>query len=368
MKAVTVVPRTRGSVQLRELPEPSVNDVPDGRGVLVQVLRVGLDGTDREILQGEYGAPPEGSEFLVLGHESLGLVRAVGPAVTEVVPGDLVVARVRRAGTGFYDRLGMPDMTTDAEVLEHGISRLHGFLRSSYVEDPEYLIAIPSGLRDVAVLLEPTSVVEKGIRQAWEIQRRLKVWHPARAAVMGAGTIGLLATMALRSRGLEVVTIGLEQPPYLNSELAEAVGASYLATSSQTIEQISERCGRFDVVFEATGYSPIVFDASRLLLAKNGVMVLTSVTGGSRTIEVPSDALNLELVLGNKVLVGSVNANREHFEEGVRDLAVAEARWPGWLARLLTHDIDGLDEWETAFELLGAPGAIKVTIRVTDPE
>jgi threonine dehydrogenase-like Zn-dependent dehydrogenase len=368
MKAVTVVPRSPGSVQLREMPEPSVDDVDDGRGVLVQVLRVGLDGTDREILQGEYGVPPDGSDFLVLGHESLGLVRAVGPAVTEVGPGDLVVARVRRSGTGFYDRLGMPDMTTDVEVLEHGISRLHGFLRSSYVEDPEYLIEVPTGLREVGVLLEPTSVVEKGIRQAWEIQRRLKIWRPRRAAVLGAGTIGLLATLALRARGIEVLTIGLEEPPYLNSELAEAVGASYLATRSQTIEQISERCGRFDVVFEATGYSPIVFDAGRLLLAKNGVMVLTSVTGGSRTVEIPSDALNLELVLGNKVMVGSVNANREHFEEGVRDLAVAEARWPGWLGRLLTHRVRGLDDWATAFELLGSPGAIKVTIEVADPD
>jgi glucose 1-dehydrogenase len=364
MKAVTVVPGVAMSAQLRDIPKPSVEEVREGRGVLVRILRVGLDGTDREINAGEYGVAPEGSDYLVLGHESFGVVEEIGPAVIELAPGDLVVARVRRAGRSFYDRIGMPDMTTDDEYFEHGISRVHGFLTEFYVEEPEYLIRMPPGLREVAVLLEPTSVVEKGIHQAYEIQRRLKVWQPRRAAVLGAGTIGLLATMALRNRGLDVVTLGLEEPPYLNSDLAVALGARYVATRDRAIAQIADEHGRFDLIFEATGYSPIVFDAVRLLLGKNGVMVLSSVTGGTRRVEVPSDAINLDLVLGNKVMVGTVNANREHFEAGVRDLAVAEAQFPGWLDRLLTNPVHGLDDWAKAFELLGAPGTIKVFIEV----
>ena len=51
-------------------------------------------------------------------------------------------------------------MTTDDEYFEHGISRVHGFLTEYYVEEPEYLIRVPGGLREVAVLLEPTSIVE----------------------------------------------------------------------------------------------------------------------------------------------------------------------------------------------------------------
>jgi threonine dehydrogenase-like Zn-dependent dehydrogenase len=217
----------------------------------------------------------------------------------------------------------------------------------------------------VAVLLEPASVVEKGIHQAYEIQRRLKVWQPRRAAVLGAGTIGLLATMALRNRGLEVITVGLEEAPYLNSELVEAIGARYVATRGRTIQEIASERGQFDLIFEATGFSPIVFEAMCLLLGKNGVIVLSSVTGGSRRVEVPSDAINLDFVLGNKVMVGTVNANREHFEAGVRDMAVAEAQFPGWLSRLLTHPVHGLDDWEKAFQLLGAPGTIKVFIEVS---
>jgi glucose 1-dehydrogenase len=367
MKAITVTPGVPMSAELRDIPEPSITDIPGGRGVRVRILRVGLDGTDREINAGEYGAAPEGSDFLVLGHESFGVVEEVGPAVTEVVPGDFVVARVRRAGSSLYDRIGMPDMTTDDAYFEHGISRVHGFLTERYVEDPEYLIRIPAGLQEVGVLLEPTSVVEKGIHQAFEIQRRLKVWQPRRATVLGAGTIGLLATMALRNRGLEVVTMGLDEAPYLNSDLVEAIGAHYVATRGRTIPEIAEEHGQFDLIFEATGFSPIVFEAMCLLLGKNGVIVLSSVTGGSRRVDVSSDAINLDFVLGNKVMVGTVNANREHFEAGVRDLAIAEAQFPGWLDQLLTHPIHGLEEWAKAFELLGAPGTIKVFIEVGQP-
>jgi glucose 1-dehydrogenase len=364
MKAITVTPGTANSAELRDIPAPTLDQIPDGRGVLVKLLRVGLDGTDKEINAGEYGATPEGFDYLVLGHESLGVVQEVGPNVTELSPGDLVVARVRRAGTSIYDRIDMPDFTTDDEYFEHGISRVHGFLTEYYVEEPRYLIKIPETLKDVAVLLEPTSIVEKGIAQAFEVQRRLKVWQPKRALVLGAGTIGILATMVLRNRGLEVFVAGLDEPPYLNSELVEAIGARYVSTKQTAVPQIAERHGKFDLIFEATGFSPLVFEAMCILLGKNGVIVLSSVTGGSRTVDVPSDALNLDFVLGNKVMVGTVNANREHFEAGVRDLAIAEAEYGGWLERLLTHPIHGLEEWPKAFELLGTPGVIKVFLEV----
>jgi threonine dehydrogenase-like Zn-dependent dehydrogenase len=364
MKAVAVFPGKADSAHLTEIPEPRITDVRGGRGVLVRILRVGLDGTDHEINAGEYGLPPDGSDFLVLGHESLGVVEEVGPNVTEVTPGDYVVARVRRAGTSLYDRMGMPDMTTDDTYLEHGISRVHGFLTEKYVEEPEYLIRVPSALRDVGVLLEPTSVVEKGIIQAYEIQRRLKVWQPRSAAVLGAGTIGLLASMVLRNLDLEVFTFGRTSPPYLNSELIEGIGAHYVSTKQTSLQDAAEMYGQFDLVFEATGFSPLVFEAMCVLLGKNGVIVLSSVTGGMRRVEVAADAINLDFVLGNKVMVGTVNANREHFQAGVRDLAIAEAQYPGWLGRLLTHPVQGLEGFREALALLGSPGVIKVFVEV----
>jgi threonine dehydrogenase-like Zn-dependent dehydrogenase len=364
VKALTVIPRTPNSASIRnDHPEPSLDDVPGGRGVKVSILRVGLDGTDREINAGEYGAPPPGYDYLVLGHEGFGIVTEIGPNVTELSVGDYVVSIVRQAGNSIYDLVGMPDFTTDDSYHEHGINLVHGFLTETYVEDVGRLVLVPGGLRDIGVLLEPTTVVEKGIAQAFEIQRRVKVWMPKRAAVIGAGTIGLLATMVLRIRGLDVTVFGLDPGPYLNSELLEALGARYVSTKTTSLADAAAQHGPFDLMFEATGFSPLVFEAMGVL-GRNGVLVLSSVTGGNRTIEVPSDVLNLGFVLGNKVMVGTVNASRADFEAGVRDLAMAQSRWPGWVNRLLTHPIEGLDNAPKALEILGSPGTIKVYVEV----
>src|SRR5213593_2864303 len=255
MKAIAVLPGKPNSVHLADLPRPSVNDVPNGRGVLVSVLRVGVDGTDKEINAAEYGAAPDGYNFLVIGHESFGQVEDVGPRVTELRPGDYVVATVRRPGSSIYDRIGTYDMTTDDTYYERGINLRHGFLTEYYVDDPEYIVKVPQGLREVGVLLEPTTVVEKGITQAYEIQRRLRVWRPRRAAVMGAGTVGLLATLVLRLRGLQVVTFGRNPKPSLNSDLIEATGARYESTLELPILEGAKQYGPFDMIFEATGAS-----------------------------------------------------------------------------------------------------------------
>ncbi len=364
MKAIAVTPRVPGSVHLARLPKPTVHDVPNGRGVLVKVLRVGVDGTDKEINAGEYGAAPPGYDFLVLGHESFGRVEAVGPRVTGFAPGDFVVATVRRPGTSLYDTIGTYDMTTDDSYFERGINLRHGYLTEYYVEDPEYLVQVPVGLKEVGVLLEPMTVVQKGITQAYEIQRRLRVWRPQRAFVLGAGTIGLLATLVLRLRGLEVTTFGRTPKPYLNSDLIAALGATYVSTDDVPVIEGAKRFGAPDVIFEATGFSPLVFEAMEAL-GKNGVLVLSSVTGGDHHVSVPADRINLGFVLGNKVAVGTVNANREYFESGVTDMAHAEANYAGWLSRLLTHPVQGLDNYAELFALLtGAKGAIKVFCEV----
>src|SRR5581483_2640720 len=259
MKAISVFPGKPNSVHVAELPKPSLDQVPDGRGVLVKILRVGVDGTDKEINAAEYGAAPPGYEFLVIGHEGFGQVEAVGPNVTELKPGDYVVATVRRPGNSIYDLIGTNDMTTDDVYYERGINLRHGFLTEYYVDDAEFIVKVPQGLKHVGVLLEPFTVVQKGIHQAYEIQRRLKVWQPRRAAVMGAGTIGLLATLTLRLRGIEVTTLGRTAKPYMNSDLIEELGARYLSTNDISIADAAKQFGPFDIIFEATGNSSVVF-------------------------------------------------------------------------------------------------------------
>jgi glucose 1-dehydrogenase len=361
MKAIAVRPGTPNSMHLREVDEPAVEDVPDGRGVLVEVLRVGVDGTDKEIHAAEYGDAPDGDDFLITGHESLGRVLEVGDDVpSHIAPGTIVVATVRRPGMSLFDVIGLQDMTTDDVYFERGINKRHGYLTEYYVEDHEYVVPLPDCLSETGVLLEPLTVAEKAIAQAFEIQRRLKVWQPTRAAVLGSGTVGLLATLALRLRGIEVTCFSLRPPPYLNSDLIEELGATYVTTEEA---RVAEQ-GPFDIVIEATGFSPLVWEGAQAL-AKNGVLVLVSVTGGDRKVEIPSDAINQAFVLGNKVMVGSVNASPEDFARGRDDLVKAYAFYPGWLEKLLTTPVGGLESYEQMLrELTENKDAIKVFVDV----
>jgi threonine dehydrogenase-like Zn-dependent dehydrogenase len=364
MKAIAVFPGRADSLHLADLPKPNVNDAPGGRGVLVKVLRVGVDGTDKEINAAAYGAAPPGYDFLVLGHESFGQVVEVGPNVTGLVPGDYVVATVRRPGASIYDVIGTNDMTTDATYFERGINLRHGYLTEYYVDDAEFIVKVPAALKEVGVLLEPMSVVEKGIEQAHEIQRRLKVWRPQRAAVVGAGPLGLLATLALRLRGLEVTTLARTEPPTQNSRLVETLGARYVSTRRIPLMQAAEQYGPFDIIFEATGVSGVVFEGMEAL-GRNGVLVLTGISGGDKKVEVPGDKILLGFVLGNKVAVGSVNANRTYFERGVYDMALAAAQYPGWLEKMLTHPVKGLENYTEMMRLLiEEKNAIKVFVEV----
>ena len=361
MKAIAVIPKKPNSVHLVDIDKPNVAEIADGRGVLVEVLQVGACGTDREINNGEYGVAPEGHEFLVLGHENLGRVVEVGANVTEIKPGDHVVATVRRPrGSSIYDKIGEQDFTMDDKYFERGVSRLHGYMAEFYVESADFLIKIPAAIANVGVLLEPLSIIEKGLKQARDIQERLKIWHPKTAAVLGVGNVGLLTVMALRMRGYTVHGFGREaRDGYLNAELCEALGATYDSTAEISVEQSKAKYGEYDLIFECTGFSPIIFDAMQSL-NENGILILASVTGGDKkTDQVPSDKINQMFVLGNRAMVGTVNAGREHFEMGVKDLVLCEAMNPGWLGRMMTHKVTGLENFADVFDILNNSGKYK---------
>ena len=212
--------------------------------------------------------------------------------------------------------------------------------------------------------MEPTSIAQKAIRQAYEIQRRLAIWRPQRAAVLGAGSLGLLASLFLRLRGLKVVTLARSQPPTQNSDLLDEIGVTYVSTREKSLKQAAEEFGPFDIILEGSGAAPLVFEAMEAL-GKNGVLAMVSVTGGERRIEVPADKINQGFVLGNKVAVGCVNASRADFERGVQDLAQAELAYHGWLSKLLTHPVKGLENYtELIKTLTEVKGAIKVFCEV----
>lgn len=355
MKAIAVKPKEAFSHHLREIEKPQVSQIPDGKGVLVRCLKVGVDATDKEIIEGYYGdAPPETADdpHLVIGHECFGVVEEVGENVKGFQPGDLVTATVRRPGTSIYDVIGTNDMTSDDVYYERGICNLHGFLTEFFVEDEEYVVRVPQGIRNLHCLMEPMSVVAKAIWQMDEVQRRLKVWQPRVAFVMGAGQIGLLATLFLRLRGCEVYTIARTEGPHIKSEICEGYGATYVSTKQQSVEELIATIGaRPDVIIEATGSAHVAMKSLEYV-GKNGCVVWTSLTVVDQMIEVPGDRINQEWVLGNKVLVGSVNGNRSHFEFGIEYLALGEATYPGVTEKILTTPVKGFENYEELVRLL----------------
>jgi glucose 1-dehydrogenase len=351
MKAVAVTPGKPNSVHMTEVAKPSLGAVPDGHGVLVKVLKVGVDATDREINDALYGNAPPGDSHLVIGHESFGIVQEVGPKVRNLRPGDYVTATVRRPGKSIYDVIGTYDMTSEETYYERGINLLHGYMTEYFVDHEEYIVKIPPGLKHLHVLMEPMSCAAKAVHQAYEVQRRMRVWRPKTAFVMGVGQIGLLATLVLKLRGLDVYAFARSKAGTLSSKIVEGLQANYVSTSETTVDDVAKKVGKADIILDATGSSHIAFDSMRQL-GHNGVLVWTSITGADRKLEVPSDKINIDWVLGNKLLLGSVNANREHFEMGIKDLAMGEVMYPGVIGQILTNPIDGLENYKQMMDLL----------------
>jgi threonine dehydrogenase-like Zn-dependent dehydrogenase len=334
---------------LDELPEPAVEE----GSILVETLAVGVCGTDREILSGVYGTAPAGRERLVLGHESLGRVLEAPPD-SSLRPGDLAVGIVRCPDPVPCEAcaVGEWDMCRNGLYTEHGIKGLDGFCRERFRVAASRLVAVDPRLGICGVLLEPASVVAKAWDQIDRIGARSR-WTPRRVLVLGAGPVGLLAALFGHLRNLDVhvldrVTTGPKP------ELVAALGATYHTG------KVAESCANVDVVVECTGAARLVFDAMRCV-APNGIVCLTGVSSGHRTIEVDAAGLNNELVLENTVVFGSVNANRLHYAQAAEALAKADHQW---LERLITRRV-ALADWVSAYQ--PAPDDVKTMVSFASP-
>lgn len=356
MKAIAITPRVPNSARLLDVPEPEMNNDQ----VLVRMVRAGICGTDAEINSGAFGDAPPGFEYLILGHENFGQIERVGSRASRFKKGDYVVATVRRPCDCLNCAAGESDMCMTEKFTERGVRRAHGFLAEYYADSQDFLIEIPAHLREVGILLEPYSIVAKALWQGWKIQERM-VWKPQTALVMGAGTIGLLAALALRARGLEVVICARSKAGTLNSILAQKVGATYISLQDTPLHEIPKLMGnRVDVIFEATGHGPTALKTLELVTT-NGIVLLNSVTSAAHKVTVDSDALNMRMVLGNMLAVGVVNANRKYFEMGVTAFKDFQERFPGILERMLTQRVALRD---FSIEVLRERRSVKTTIEI----
>src|SRR3954451_13135662 len=259
MRALTVVPEKANSLELSDVPEPS----SDQGEVLVDVVAVGVCGTDAEIVGGEYGEAPPGHDRLVLGHESLGRVREA-PSGSGLAEGDLVACIVRCPDPVPCPNCaaGQWDMCSNGRYTEHGIKGLDGFMRERYRAAPDRLVTVGSALGLAAVLLEPTSIVAK----AWaEIDRFASRDADKRkvALVTGAGPVGLLAALLGVQRGLEVHVLDqVTQGP--KPALVHDLGARYHCDGIENIGVDP------DIAVECTGVASVVLGSIEVV-RPNGI-------------------------------------------------------------------------------------------------
>ena len=354
---VAVHPGQANSLHLTEIPRGE----PGPDQVQIRVRQVGVCGTDREIIHASFGTAPPGEASLVIGHEMLGEVTAVGAGVQGFVSGELVTATVRRPDGCPACLAGQPDMCQWLQYTERGIAGLHGFMTESVVEDARWVVGVPREIEHVGVLVEPISVVEKALRQANLIQHRIASWNPRTALVLGAGPIGLTGTLLLRSRGLDVVTMARRPAPHLAAEIVIASGARYVSMQETSIRDIAAELPPLDLIFEATGSAEPGFAAMEIL-GNNGVLMLISGVGGAAALPVPAADIYRSLLRGNKVVAGSVNSAREDFALAVADLTRWEELWPGLAARLITRRLAGLNDYARIMER--PDGDIKTVVEV----
>ncbi len=322
MKAITVEPKKAGTSSLEDIPEP---DVRQG-SVLVEAIAVGVCGTDVEIVEGKYGWAPPSKTRLVLGHESLGRVLEPDPS-GRVKKGDLVAGIVRRPDPVPCSNcaVGEWDMCRNGQYTERGIKQIDGYMSERWRIEPEYAIKVESSLGLLGVLLEPTTVVTKAWEQVNAIGRR-SFWEPRTALVTGAGPVGLLAALLGTQRGLDVHVLDrVESGP--KPDLVHALGATYHSGRVATIGIEP------DVIIECTGAGAVIDDCIQIV-GSGGIVCLTGVGGGGFTSRLSTADVATDAVLRNKVIVGTVNANKRHWFKAGEALARADRTW---LSRLVTR-------------------------------
>ncbi len=353
MKAGVVTPGQQHSARLIELELPVISS---GQA-LVRLLQLGIDGTDIEINRGGYGEAPPAEEFIVLGHEAVGQIE--DPGETKLAKGQFVVPLVRRPDGCVNCRSGKPDMCIEGNYRECGIRGAHGFLREYLAEASDFLVQVPKELRNTAVLIEPTSIATKGIELATELHNRSD--NPVNiAVVLGAGPLGLLSTALFRLEGCNTYTLDIVPRSSLKAQLVTSIGANYLDGNESPAEGLPAKIGNLDLIVEATGNSTVAFQAISAL-GINGVLCLMGVSTGEKPLSICADCLNMEMVLGNKLVFGTVSSNRGHFERAIEALVRIEDRWPGWLSRLITQRLT-LDRFPEG--LRPTPDTIKTVIEL----
>jgi 2-desacetyl-2-hydroxyethyl bacteriochlorophyllide A dehydrogenase len=306
--------------------------------VLVRVGVAGLCGTDHRIFTGDRAvAYPR-----VMGHEFVGLVEVVGEGVTRVAVGDRVAVEPNYScGTCPLCREGNRNLCLARTAI--GID-VDGCFAEVVRVPVRCCWPAPSGVADEDLMLtEPLAVVVRAVERA-------SVRAGETAAVVGVGTLGLLALQVLRARSARVLCIGRTGRRFpLARELgAEAVHATSDGPLPAVAREFSGREG-VDCVIETAGMPEAVNDALELV-RPGGRIVLTGLP------HAPTAVTFFSVVRREVTITGSM-IYQDEFAEAMRLVAAGRVR----TAPLITHRVP-LDQIARAFAAHEAPTAIKVAV------
>ena len=371
MKSIAIKQANR-ELQLVDYDLPPLRDGE----VLVKTLATGICGTDRELLEYNRIIPPEGEDFLIIGHEAVGEVAEVGASVSQLRKGDIVVPIVR-AGCGrcFFCNNGRSDMCSTGNYKERGILGLHGFMSEYFTEKELNLVRIPGALKSQAVLLEPLSVGIKAIEESFEIQKT-RLYKNENVSeeeickdvlVIGAGAVGLLTSLIMAHHNAKLTCIDIEEEDGVKSDIVKMMGGYYINLKKYrendkiNLEELCENhiTKKIDLMFDASS-DPLTSFQLMELLKFNGIAVLLGFPFEGKKNILDLGHFITSFVLRNQVLVGSVNSNKKHFERGKYYLEQSQKRFGGVLDKTITHRLPFIN-YQEAFNI-ESTGRIKVVL------
>jgi len=342
MKSVQTSAQNKIDLVDIERPVPGPNDA------LVRIRACGICGTDVSFLHmGGIPFGPGGSMIsLPLGHEPAGEIVQVGAEVTELTVGDRVVVNPQGAPSGIIGCGG----------------KLGGMREYLLIEDAvvgKSVAVVPDTLPfDVAALNEPMAVARHCVN-------RSQAKPTDKVVVFGAGPIGLGATIWLKLRGVEHVTVADVIPQRLDTALAVGADAVINSATEDVAARLTElhgpaanalgqpRAGT-DLYIDAAG-APAVFNATIASAKWGAKLVMVAVQKKSDNIDL-GGMLRSELTL-----IASQGYPTEIFEV-TAELAEHQERF----ARLISHHVP-FSEVERAFQLALTPGAAeKVVVTIDD--
>jgi threonine dehydrogenase-like Zn-dependent dehydrogenase len=339
MKALVLYPK-KHLVELEDVEEPQIKTTKD---LKIKVLEVGICGTDKELIR-TGGDPSWASDKMIIGHEMIGKVIEVGKNVTLFKPGDIVTVTIRRGCNHCPSCLqNRPDLCYTTDYLDRGIKGLDGFNAEYVVEEEKHVIKIPNSILNCAILCEPGSSVEKGIEQMLCIQKiRLPDWEESKnfshkkALIVGLGTLGLLACVFLKQRGFQLFGADIYPTSSKRCKILKELDGTYIDLNQTSFKELGQN---MDLIIECVGIAKVNFDLLHAL-GPNGGCVMLGIPDRHATCSIEGGQLMLQLVVKNQVILGVLNAGKQHWEQALKDLEEAQKKWPDLLSQLITHHLE----------------------------